>query len=299
MEIERRSAGARQRCRGLARDGARFPDAGHHHAPPAAEDPLHAAREGLVELEPGDGTVEVEGEGAAELPRDARHLALRAFALVAPTQGHSFRFVNRIPLERGLGSSSAAIVGGVALAHVLLGLLDEPDPATTFAIAAGIEGHPDNVAAAAFGGFTIVTDGAHVSRFDPHPGVRPVVLIPERARISTGEARRRLEGTVALEDAVYNAGHAALTAAALLGRPQVLHRALGDRLHERARLALAPDVAVAFERLRSLGVPVCVSGSGPSLLAFERDDLEVPDPGEGWRLLRVGVRRAGVEIVRG
>jgi homoserine kinase len=253
----------------------------------------------------GPPGVRWDGEGADELPTDGTDLVSSTIARIAesvaarPLPPFSLRGVNRIPLERGLGSSSAAIVGGVALAHVLLGLLDEPDPATTFAIAAGIEGHPDNVAAAAFGGFTIVTDATHVSRFDPHPSVRPIVLVPERARISTEEARRRLERTVALEDAIYNAGHAALTAAALLARPPALHRALGDRLHERARLALAPEVAAVFERLRSIGVPVCVSGSGPSLLAFQRDDVEVPDPGEGWRVLRVAVRRAGVEIVRG
>jgi homoserine kinase len=244
-----------------------------------------------------------DGEGADELPTDGTDLVSTTIRHVADSTGRdvpafALHGTSRIPLERGLGSSSAAIVAGVALAHELLERVGVPDAETVFAIAAAIEGHPDNVAAATFGGFTIVTDGTSVERFDPHPDVRPVVLVPERARISTEEARRRLPSNVPLEDAVFNAGHAALTAAAIIERPSALPAAFGDRLHERQRLALVPEVAAVHGRQRAGGVAGCDSGSGPTLLAFERDGAEVPDPGEGWRLLRIGVRRSGVEVVR-
>jgi homoserine kinase len=254
-----------------------------------------------TDAEPG---VTWEGEGADELPTDGsdlisttiRHVAQRVAAggprPVPPIGIHA---LNRIPLERGLGSSSAAAVAGVALAYVLLDLLDAPDPFATFSIAAGLEGHPDNAAAAAFGGFTIVAGDA-VHRFDPHPDLRPVVLVPMNARVATEEARRRLPRDVSRDDAVFNAGHAALTTAALLQDPDLLYAAMRDRLHEAERLALVPEVGAMFERVRAANVPVCVSGSGPALLAFERDRYPVPDPGDGWRVLRVPVRASGVEV---
>lgn len=257
-----------------------------------------------TDAEPG---VTWEGEGAEELPTDGsdlvttaiRHVALRV-ATGAPRPIPPFRLhgVNRIPLERGLGSSCAAAVAGVALAYVVLDLLDTPDPYTTFSIAAALEGHPDNAAAAAFGGFTIVAGGDLVRRFDPHPALRPVVLVPMGARVATDESRRRLPAEVSRDDAVFNAGHAALTAAALLQDPDLLFAAMRDRLHEVERLALVPEVAAVFELVRAANVPVCVSGSGPALLAFERDRYPVPDPGEGWRMLRVPIRAAGVEVAR-
>lgn len=255
-----------------------------------------------TDAEPG---VTWEGEGADELPTDGsdlisrtiRHVAQRVAAggprPVPPLRMHA---VNRIPLERGLGSSSAAAVAGVAIAHVLLDVLDEPDPYTTFSIAAALEGHPDNAAAAAFGGFTIVAGGDLVRRFDPHPALRPVVLVPAAARVATDEARRVLPEAVPRDDAVFNAGHAALTTAALLQDPELLYAAMRDRLHEAERLALVPEVGAMFERVRAANVPVCVSGSGPALLAFERAGYPVPDPGDGWRVLRLPVRATGVEV---
>jgi homoserine kinase len=204
--------------------------------------------------------------------------------------------MNRIPLVRGLGSSSAAIVAGVAIAYRLSRMSDGRERGSVFVVAAAIEGHPDNVAAATFGGFTIVVDGG-VERFDPHPQVSPVVLIPEHTRVSTDEARRRLATSISIEDAVFTASHAALTAAAIVHRPSSLVRAMRDRLHEPARLALVPEIAAMAERLRAANVPVCVSGSGPSLLAFDAVGGDVPDPGPGWRVLRTSVRANGVELL--
>ena len=239
------------------------------------------------------------GEGASELATDGSDLATATIRRVASDAVFALHGTNRIPLERGLGSSSAAIVAGVALGRALSGDPTPENPEEVFRMAAEIEGHPDNVAAAAYGGFTIVVDGTVVERFDPHADVRPVVLIPEGSRISTEEARRRLPREVALDDVVYNAAHAGLTSAAILGRPNALASALGDRLHERQRLSLVPDVASVFERMRGAGVPVCVAGSGPTLLAFEVGGIRVEHPGDGWRVERLPVRSTGIELVDG
>jgi homoserine kinase len=240
-----------------------------------------------------------QGEGADELATDGTDLASSTIRRFVPEAAFALHGLNRIPLEAGLGSSAAAIVAGVALGCALRGDPTPDDAADVFRMAAEIEGHPDNVAAATYGGFTIVVDGTHVERFDPHPDVRPVVLMPEGSRVSTEEARRRLPRDVPLGDVVFNAGHAALTAAAIVARPSALARALGDRVHERQRLSLVPDVGAVFEELRAAGVAVCVSGSGTTLLAFDVGGVPVDDPGPGWRVERLPVRRSGIELVEG
>ena len=252
-----------------------------------------------TDAEPG---VSWEGEGAAELPIDGTDLVTRTIAETARRHGlepptGALHAANAIPLERGLGSSAAAVVAGVALADEALGLGMEPTD--VLEVAASIEGHPDNAAAAVFGGFTMVVDQRVVARFDPDPDLRPVLLVPEDLRVSTDEARRVLPAIVPRADAVANAGHAALTAVALLHEPGLLFAAMRDRLHEAVRLGLVPQGLEVYEAVRSAGLPVCVSGSGPTLLAFEDDDHEVPDPGDGWRILRVPVRATGVQVVRG
>lgn len=255
-----------------------------------------------TDAEPG---VSWEGEGADELPTDGTDMVSRAMrhveALAVQTRSHPLpplhlHGLNRIPLARGLGSSAAAAVAGVALGYALLDIADgDHHPETTFRVASELEGHPDNAAAAVFGGFTVVA-GEDVERLKPHAGVRPVLLIPDRVRLSTQDARAVLPETVSREVAVFNIGHAAITLARLLRDPDHLRLAMRDRIHQDARLALFPDVREVFDRLQAGNVPVCVSGSGPSLLAFERDRYPVPEPGEGWRVLRVPVRASGVEV---
>ncbi len=257
-----------------------------------------------TEEEPG---VTWEGEGAADLPSDGTDMISRAMAAAVQRQAHlrpgvplpslALHGVNRIPLERGLGSSSAAAVAGVALANALLGPAGWDDSYTTFAYAAEVEGHPDNAAPAVYGGFTVVADG-FVRRLQPHPSLRPVALIPD-ARLSTDLARRALSAQVTRGDAVYNVSHASLAAIALTTDPELLVVALRDRLHEELRLGMVPEVRHVAEELRRAQIPVCVSGAGPSLLAFELDGREVPDPGEGWRMLRLPVRDAGAEVIEG
>ncbi|HZD78588.1 MAG TPA: homoserine kinase [Actinomycetota bacterium] len=258
-----------------------------------------------TEARPG---VRWDGEGAQELPTDGTDVVSRAIAaaverrrrhhpeISAPPFG--LYGVNRIPLERGLGSSSAAAVAGTALAAALLGPVGWEDLPTTFAYAAELEGHPDNAAPAAFGGLTVIADGG-VHRLDVHRAIRPVVLVPQDVRTSTTRARRELPARVLLADAIYNVAHGALAVRALTsGDLDLLLVSLRDRLHERIRLSSVPAVEETLDRLRRSQVPACVSGSGPSLLAFEGDGRPVPHPGPGWQVLPLAVRATGAEVIR-
>jgi len=256
---------------------------------------LDLCNEVTVDTE-ADPDVAWEGEGAEELPTDFNDALSRAMREAAGALGEklppfALSSVNRIPLERGLGSSAAAAVAGIELATSLLGR--GSDPGRTLALASRLEGHPDNVAAAVHGGLTIAFDDRAV-RLDPSPDLRPAVLIPDE-RLATSVAREALPRQVALGDASFNAGRAALAIVAITERPDLLRDALQDRLHQRARLALLPSVEPVFQRLWDEGLAVCVSGAGPSLLAFEQEGRTVPDIGPGWRILRVPPA-TGVEV---
>jgi homoserine kinase len=251
-----------------------------------------------TDAEPG---VTWEGEGADELPTDGSDMVSRSMFHAARVGGGilpglALHGVNRIPLERGLGSSAAACVAGISLAGRILDLALEPEDVLD--LATEMEGHPDNAAAAIAGGFTVAF-GDGVIRLDPHPDLRPVAFVPIDIRLPTSEARAALPELVSLRDAVHNAGHAAATVVALTSEPALLTQTLGDRLHQQARLSLVPSVSALFEQLRAADVPVCVSGAGPTLLVFELDGARLSDPGEGWQVLRLDVADTGVEIVEG
>ena len=254
------------------------------------------------EADPGsEPAIEVSGEGAGELPRDASNLVFRAMAYLAREAGGSLpplalRCTNRIPLERGLGSSATAVVGGLLLADRLLGTSLDPD--RLLEVAVDIEGHPDNVGACLRGGLVIAylsERGWRAERMDPHPSLRPVLLVPEDERLPTADARRVLPQTVSLTDAAFNAGRAALVVRAMTERPELLAPALEDRLHQPRRLPLVPAARAVFEELRHSGIPVCVAGAGPSLLAFE-SDVPVPELGPRWRVLRLQPTAAGADV---
>jgi len=262
---------------------------------------LDLCNEVTIDTEAEHG-VSWEGEGWDELPTDGSDLVSRAMRRVAERSEEEFlpfhlHGVNRIPLERGLGSSSAAAVAGIALARAWLRLPEPVDRRELiFDVAAEFEGHPDNAAAAVYGGFTLATGGSPPVRLDPHPTLRPVLLIPERLRLPTDEARRALPSQVPWSDAAFNVGRAAMVVVALTRRPELLGEALEDRLHQDVRLGLVPEAREVYERLRSERVPVCISGAGPSLLAFEQEGWTVPEVGPGWRILRVRPRATGVEV---
>ncbi len=157
-----------------------------------------------LELTDGEGVV-VEGEGAGELAEDATNLAVRAYALLADPAGKRFRFVNRIPLERGLGSSAAAIALGLAAAR------PGAEIEELLAVGLELESHADNLAAALAGGVTLTWDG-RVARIADGLPLTPVALVP-RARTSTEASRRALPSTVPHADAAASAARAALLAA--------------------------------------------------------------------------------------
>jgi len=246
--------------------------------------------------------VEIEGEGAESLPRDERHLVLRAMragfdALGVAPSGLVLRATNRIPQSRGLGSSSAAIVGGLALARELVDGATLDDHAL-LRLATEIEGHPDNVAPALLGGFVVSGhDDAETwgIRAPVAPGVSAVVFVPP-AGLSTEVARGLLPAEVAHGVAAANSGRVALLVAALGGVTDELLRATEDFLHQEFRAPAMPETLALVRSLRADGHAAVVSGAGPTVLV-----LTSGDPGPltercpaGWTSYPLAVDLTGV-----
>lgn len=228
-----------------------------------------------VTLEEAEGvSVRIEGEGAGRLETGADNVVARGARLAfeaagRPLRGLRLSCVNRIPTSRGLGSSAAAWVGGLVGANALLGCpLDDDD---VLALAARAEGHPDNVAAAIFGGLTVSCGAGERVIAVPLPvprELRWVVLVPE-IEASTREARAVLPPSVPRLDAVFNVQRVSLLLAALArGRADLLSTAMEDRLHQPYRTRLFPWMEPVAAAARAGGALACVlSGAGPSLLA--------------------------------
>jgi homoserine kinase len=256
----------------------------------------------------GDGLeVEVVGEGADDLPRDESHLVVtamrRAFGQVGVEQpGLRVRFENAIPQARGLGSSSAAIVGGLALARALL--LDEPelDDAALLDLATAIEGHPDNVAPALLGGFVVCgqDDSGRAWAVRPalDPAITAVVFVPPTG-LSTELARGLLPAEIPHSVAAANSGRAALLVAALGGATDELLRATEDFLHQEFREPAMPESLALVRSLRAEGHAAVVSGAGPTVLvltAHGPDGLLERCP-TGWAAHHLRVDDTGVRTV--
>lgn len=253
--------------------------------------------------------VEIVGEGAGNLPLDESHLVVRsmlaAFAEMDVTvPGFILRCTNAIPHGRGLGSSAAAIVGGIVLARALVA--DGPERMTDsdlLQLALRQESHPDNLAAALYGGFTIAwleDDGfADVVRLDPHPDVHPVVLIPP-TELPTTKARALLPTEVPFADATHNVSRSSLLVHAMTTDPRRLMSATSDRLHQQCRSSAYPESVALVARLRDAGVPAVISGAGPTVLVFaEPQTLAVveSETGPGWRLLPLAIAASGAREV--
>jgi homoserine kinase len=253
--------------------------------------------------------VDVAGEGADKLPRTGRHLvvlALRAGfdAFGGQPRGLEVVCANRIPHSRGLGSSAAAIVGGLVAARALaVGGADAMDDEALLALAAQLEGHPDNVAACLLGGLTVAWSDdagrAHAVRLEPSPRLRPVVFVPA-ATSSTARVRKLLPDTVPHADAAGNAGRVALLVHALTadaGADELL-AATEDRLHQRYRAPAMPRTAALVEQLRAGGVPAVVSGAGPAVLAFAvaGADLTGYAP-RGWAAEQIDIDAEGASVL--
>jgi homoserine kinase len=251
-------------------------------------------------------SIEIVGEGAGELAVDDSHLVVRAMsttfeALGVPVPGLRLVCRNAVPQARGLGSSSAAIVGGVHLARALVAGGSEglPDH-EAFRLAAQLEGHPDNVAAACFGGLTVsgrADDGFFAARAEVSPSIRAVVFVPPTP-LSTSVARGLLPDVVPHADAAANAGRAALLMAALASQPWLLLNATEDFLHQSYRRPAMPASLDLLDGLRSAGHAAVVSGAGPTVLVLtsaEPADVLPCAPG-GWdgRVLEIATTGVGI-----
>lgn len=226
-------------------------------------------------------SVEVAGEGADALPRGADNVVAASMAAAFAEAGHpelkaAIGCTNLIPTGSGLGSSSAAIVGGLLLGEALAGA-DFGD-ARRLELAAELEGHPDNVAAALFGGFTVCwrAEGrARYARFEPARGLAAVV-VPALTELRTSEARALLPDAVSHEDASFNVAHAGLLAASIAaGRPELFGDALADRLHEPYRAQAVGDLREVAAVLREAGAAgVALSGAGPTVIGIVAGDTD-------------------------
>ncbi len=207
--------------------------------------------------------VVAEGEGS-ELPGGPSHLAARVAREVLGHDRFELRVRSQVPVARGLGSSAALAVAAAAAAGA--GVPDE-----AFERAFGVDGHPENAAASAFGGLVAaaVVGGRPVARhLRLDPQLRFVVLVPDH-ELPTADARQALPASVPIEDAVFNLSRLGLLVAGLADRRQLVPEAGDDRLHQPARAALFAEAEALLAGLRRRGaLTSCWSGAGPSVLAL-------------------------------
>jgi homoserine kinase len=247
--------------------------------------------------------VEVDGEGAGRLPADEENLVARALRAACAQCGYQpdgvvLRCRNRIPHSRGLGSSAAAAVAGVLAGYALAGM--EPDEAA-LDVAAGFDGHADNVGASLLGGLVISwKDGKtfRATRLEPHPHLRPILLVPEQTSV-TKVTRGLLPATVPHDHAAFTAGRAALLVHALTSAPELLLAATEDQLHQPYRRPAYPATGRLVDALRMAGVPAAVSGAGPAVLALPiSGELPAGVSISGFARYRLEVARTGAVLER-
>ena len=222
--------------------------------------------------------IEIVGEGEKDAPRDESNLVFRAIKVVYDSMGKKVPVLklvchNNIPHGRGMGSSGAAVAGGVMLAAGLLANEDEFSEQQLLEFATELEGHPDNVAPALFGGLTVAwvdEEGPHHKKLTTHRGLSPLVLVPYN-QMSTSLARSLQPQSVPHTDAVFNVSRSALLVAALTQSPELLLAATEDRLHQNYRSSAMPETSELIASLRTKGHPAVVSGAGPSVLVLEDD----------------------------
>jgi len=252
--------------------------------------------------------VTVWGEGSDSLPTDDSHLVIQAIRKTiaqadAPQPDIKMTCQNRIPHGRGLGSSAAAVVAGIAAAQAYLA---NTDPEKALALATDFDGHPDNAAPAISGGATVAWLDAqgqpHAQRLSVHPEIVPTLLVPQ-TELATKKARAALPPVVPHQDAAFNASRAALLVTALTQQPELLLAASEDRLHQDYRAAQMPASAALLGELRGARFAAVVSGAGPSLLVLtpqrEVAQLDIalasllPVSTGNWRVIRPGIDAHG------
>lgn len=238
----------------------------------------------LTLLEEDTLSIDAQGDGADTIPTDEKNIVWKAARMVLDRSGNGDKFKgailkmnNRIPMSRGLGSSAAAIVAGLTAANEIVGKPFSKKEILKFATE--IEGHPDNVAPAIYGGFTISTvDKGNVQTFSFLPKIRLklVVAVPEFP-LSTRTARQVLPKTVAMKDAVFNISRASMLVAALMqGKENFLVTAFDDAIHQPYRTKLVPGMQEVFQAAKKFGaLGVALSGAGPCLIAFSATDKHI------------------------
>ena len=265
-----------------------------------------------------DVLVDVSGEGAGQVPPGEANLVARIVRTGLATfdesgelarRGLALTCANCIPHSRGLGSSAAAIVGGLVAAAHLAGAADALTPAQLLALATRLEGHPDNVAAAVLGGATIAWtlsgeqgEVGRATRFEVLAEIVPVLVIPQ-LEASTRHARGALPESVPHADAAFNVARSALLVRALSAEPALLWEATDDRLHQRQRRAVYTESMRLVDALRARRIPAAISGAGPAVIAFAVGDLahrvdEVAElAGPSTRVLALPVAAVGARVV--
>jgi len=269
-----------------------------------------------VSAEPGL-VVDVEGEGAADVPRDERHLVhrsmVRAWELleVKPPEGLHLSCRNVIPHGRGLGSSASAIVAGIIAAQGLCDIASGRDIAGGFDrafannLATAIEGHPDNVSASVFGGMTLswaddVDSGQiHSVQLEVTPDVIPLLFIPA-TQLPTATARAVLPEQIPHCVAAQNSARAGLLVEAVTRRPELLLAATREWLHQEQRRSSFPDSMALLDTLRGKGHAAVISGAGPSVLVLttapQIEGARALGDQSVWRVLAPGMPLTGASL---
>jgi len=258
--------------------------------------------------------IDISGEGADAIPRNEKNLVIKSMYkgfefLGGKPRGIALRALNVIPHSRGLGSSASAIVGGLSLARALvLGGNERMSNEDMLNLANEMEGHPDNVAAAIFGGATIawqeLQHGHNVAlsvQVEVDSRISAVAFIPSTS-VSTSKARKMLPDLITHADAVKNSAHTALLVHALQHRPDLLHTATEDFLHQSYRADAMPASFTLLMKLRNAGVAAFISGAGPTILVLhtggsaEVDEL-TRAAGDRFTAMALGISRTGASLI--
>jgi homoserine kinase len=244
-------------------------------------------------------SLEIE-TGDTELPKIVRRAIRATGGDDAPMTG---LIASEIPTARGLGSSAACVAAGLLLGCAASGR--DVDRAELLRVGTEIEGHPDNLAGALYGGITLVLPDGSVMRFEPAGGVRPLILVPNES-LSTKEARKALPDELPRADAIANVARASglltmLTGAAT-ATPEGLLECTDDRIHQPYRAPLMPRTAEAVAQLRERGIAAAISGAGPSVVCLvlrgsEDDVRSAAAELDGWKLYDVDWELEGARIV--
>jgi|UniRef100_UPI00404B03C1 homoserine kinase len=246
-------------------------------------------------LDDGGLDIDVTGEGSDDVPRTDKNLLVKAMHkgfdfLGGRPKGLAVRALNVIPHGRGLGSSAAAIIGGLILARALvLTGSEKMSDEVLLSLASEMEGHPDNVAAALYGGATVAWQEELPTKFSAHaihlpvdPRIKAIAFIPA-ASLATKKARAMLPESVPFAEAQRNSTNTAILTQALTLRPDLLWRATEDFLHQKYRQEAMPASFALVTKLRAAGVAAFISGAGPTVLALHTSDQE-----EIEQLMRAG-----------